>query len=577
MIPTYAGLDSRKSMTGWLLAFGHPVLWPLAISALCRVTELAAGAALLGFASYTAVSAVLTGTGSPATAFAVVAGLAAFKGLFHYLEHYTGHWVAFRVLAAMRVFFYERLAALAPAVTYRHRTGDLLARVTRDIDRLEVFFAHSVVPAVTAVVMPTGVLVWFAASGHPAVALAVAPFFVALGAIVPFAGRPSAQRADAEIVRIGGAISAHLADTIGGLREITAYDAGERRRTEQALLDDRAATRNRLVARWVAVRAAATRVTQVGALLAVVATGHAVDADVAAVAAMVAVTVATFPALAAVDGFAALLGSTRTSVQRVRAIAEAAPETPDVDDSRAWIPGPHAPEIRLEDVEFVHTSGGGRAPVLNGTDLTVPAGSTVGLTGRTGSGKSTIGALIARIWDPTGGRVLWDGVDLRRIPLADLRRRITVVDQEPFLLRASIATNLRLAAPDAPETALWEALHTVDLETTVRAMPDGLDTGVGERGAELSGGQRQRLALARAILHDGQVVIVDEGTSQLDERTENRVLERLQTAWADRTVLWITHRPSTLRLCDSAFRVDDDGLVPLDRDPLDRDEDALAR
>src|SRR5690606_13657408 len=186
---------------------------------LCRVIELAAGAALLGYAAHTAVTAVTTGTGNPATALTVVLLVAAVKGLFHYLEHYTGHWVAFRVLATMRVFFYQRLAALAPAVPSPHRTGDLLARVTRDIDRLEVFFAHSVVPAIAAVVMPAGVLTWFAATGYPAVALAALPFFVALGALVPFLGRRSAQRAEADTVRLAGTISAHLADTTAGLRE----------------------------------------------------------------------------------------------------------------------------------------------------------------------------------------------------------------------------------------------------------------------------------------------------------------------------------------------------------------------
>lgn len=553
-------LRHHTSMTGWLLDFGRPVLWPLALSALCRVIELAAGAALLGYAAHTAVTAVTTGTGNPATALTVVLLVAAVKGLFHYLEHYTGHWVAFRVLATMRVFFYQRLAALAPAVTYQHRTGDLLARVTRDIDRLEVFFAHSVVPAIAAVVMPAGVLTWFAATGYPAVALAALPFFVALGALVPFLGRRSAQRAEADTVRLAGTISAHLADTTAGLREITAYGAADRRITEQSELDETAAAHHRIVARWAAARAAATRLAQVAVLLTIAALGHRLGADTATLAAMLAVTVATFPALAAVDGFAALLGSTRTAVHRVRAIAEQAPATPEPDSATAWIPADTAPELRLDAVTFTHTRPGS-APVLSGVDLTIPAGSTVGMIGSTGSGKSTLGALLARIWDPTAGRVLWDGHDLRSIPLTELRRRVTVVDQDPFLLRASIAENLRLAAPDATDAQLWEALRVVDLDETVRAMPAGLDTSVGERGTELSGGQRQRLALARALLHDGQVVIVDEGTGQLDEPTEQRVLDRVRSVWEDRTVVWITHRTATLSLCDSVVRVEDGRVI----------------
>lgn len=150
-----------------------------------------------------------------------------------------------------------------------------------------------------------------------------------------------------------------------------------------------------------------------------------------------------------------------------------------------------------------------------------------------------------------------------------LRRRITVVDQTPFLFRSSIATNLRLGAPAATDEHLWDALDAVDLAELVRGLLHGLDTTVGEHGAELSGGQRQRLALARALLHDGDLIIVDEATSQLDADTEARVIDRLGHLWRDRTVVWITHRPDTLlRLCDRVYRLDRGRLI----EPRDADE-----
>lgn len=392
-----------SSTTRWLLAFGRPVLWPLGISMLCRVAPLAAGAALLGYAAFAVMTAVLSGSGSPLTTLGVIVALAAAKGLFHYLEHYTGHWVAFRTLAMMRVFFYQRLAALAPAITYRHRTGDLLDRVTRDIDRLEVFFAHTVVPTIAAVIVPTGVVAGFAVAGHPAVALAVTPFFVLLGAVLPFLGQRHSQQAEGTTVRIGGQLSAHLTDTIGGLRELTAYAAGSLRRAEQQRLDDESAARHRIVARWAATRASVGQLARVGALITVVVTGQLTGTSPAAIAAMVAVTVATYPALAGVDGFAASLGSTRTAVRRVRAVAEEAPATPEPPVAEAWEPPPGAPEIRLTGVGFTYP--GRNAPALSGIESTIPAGGTVGLLGHTGSGKSTIGALLARIWDPTDGRI----------------------------------------------------------------------------------------------------------------------------------------------------------------------------
>ncbi|QBJ96857.1 thiol reductant ABC exporter subunit CydC [Rhodococcus sp. ABRD24] len=552
-----ARVTGHVSMTGWLLAFGRPVRWPLAISALCRVVGLTAGIALLGYAAHAVVTAATTGGGAPWTVFGVLVGLAAIKGLFQYLEHYTGHWVAFRALAMLRVFFYERLAVLAPAVTVQRRTGDLLARVTRDIDRLEVFFAHSVVPAVTAVIVPVGVLCYLAAEVDPAVALVTAPFLLLLGAVIPFAGRRTTQRAEGQTVRLGGVMSAHLTDTVGGLREITAYGAENRRRTDLARLDAASGAQHRIVARWASIRAGSTRAAQAGVLIVIVAVGTALGLDSASVAVAVAVTVATFPALEAVDGFAALLGSTRTSLDRVRAIAEEEPAAPEPAPDTVWIPGDGPPEICFHNVDFTYPSRDVRPPALTGVDLTIPAGHTVAIVGPTGSGKSTIGALLARIWDPTAGAVTWDGADMRRIPSAELRRRVTVIDQQPFLLHGTVADNLRLADPAATDEQLWRALHIADLADTVRVLPDGLQTHVGERGAALSGGQCQRLAIARAVVHGGQLLVIDEGTSQLDESTERRVLGRLADAIGDCTVLWITHRHTTLGICDAVLEIDE--------------------
>ncbi|WP_186629841.1 thiol reductant ABC exporter subunit CydC [Rhodococcus sp. BP22] len=550
-----ARVAGHTTMTGWLLAFGRPVRWPLAISVLCRIVELAAGIALLGFAAHAVVTAATTGVGAPWKVFGVLLALAAIKGLFQYLEHYTGHWVAFRALAMLRVFFYERLAGLAPAVTVRHRTGDLLARVTRDIDRLEVFFAHSVVPAVAAVIVPAGVLVYLGVGVDPAITLVAAPFLLLLGAVIPFVGRRTAQRAEGQTVRIGGTVSAHLADTVGGLREITAYDAGEGRRENMTRLDAASAAQHRIVARWASIRAGATRAAQAGVLIAIVGAGMVIDLDAVSIAVAVAVAVATFPALEAVNGFAALLGSTRTSLERVRAIAEEEPAAPEPAPGEVWIPADNAPEIRLQGVDFTYPSDISRPAVLTGIDLTIPAGRILALVGSTGSGKSTIGALVARIWDPTAGTVAWDGVDIRSIPSAELRRRVTVVDQQPFLIHGTIADNLCLADPDATDDQMWHALHVADLADTVRELPGGMHTRVGERGAELSGGQRQRLALARALMHGGRLIVIDEGTSELDAATERRVLGRLADTLGDRTVLWITHRRATLGMCDAVVEI----------------------
>ncbi|MET8814744.1 ABC transporter ATP-binding protein [Streptomyces sp. NPDC004549] len=202
-------------------------------------------------------------------------------------------------------------------------------------------------------------------------------------------------------------------------------------------------------------------------------------------------------------------------------------------------------EVRFENVEFRYDDKGGA--VLDGIDLTVPAGSSLAVVGPTGAGKSTLGYLVPRLYDVTGGRVTLDGVDVRDLDFDTLARAVGVVSQETYLFHASVADNLRFAKPDATDEELHEAARAAQIHDHIAALPDGYDTVVGERGHRFSGGEKQRLAIARTILRNPPVLILDEATSALDTRTEAAVQEAIDVLSADRTTITIAHRLSTVR------------------------------
>ncbi|QHC28240.1 ABC transporter ATP-binding protein [Streptomyces sp. HF10] len=211
-------------------------------------------------------------------------------------------------------------------------------------------------------------------------------------------------------------------------------------------------------------------------------------------------------------------------------------------------------EVRFEGVEFRYDDKGG--PVLDGIDVTVPAGNSLAVVGPTGAGKSTLGYLVPRLYDVTGGRVTLDGVDVRDLDFDTLARAVGVVSQETYLFHASVAENLRFANPDATDEELHAAARAAQIHEHIAALPDGYDTVVGERGHRFSGGEKQRLAIARTILRDPPVLILDEATSALDTRTEAAVQEAIDALSANRTTITIAHRLSTVRGADQIVVLD---------------------
>jgi ATP-binding cassette subfamily B protein len=246
----------------------------------------------------------------------------------------------------------------------------------------------------------------------------------------------------------------------------------------------------------------------------------------------------------------------KSSVSKLRTLLETEPTVTEAPDALEL--GPLAGEIAFEDVSFGYDP---TTPVLEHVDLRIRPGETVAFVGPTGAGKSTIAKLIIRFYDPTAGRVLIDGHDLRRVTLASLRRQLGVVPQEPFLFAGSIRDNIAFARPDASDAEVDEAVRTVGLGELVAAMPAGLDTAVHERGQSLSSGERQQLALARAFLAHPRVLVLDEATSNLDLASEVRIEAALDALLEGRTAVLIAHRLSTAKKADRIVVVDEGRIV----------------
>ncbi|MDX6556037.1 MAG: ATP-binding cassette, subfamily bacterial [Miltoncostaeaceae bacterium] len=237
---------------------------------------------------------------------------------------------------------------------------------------------------------------------------------------------------------------------------------------------------------------------------------------------------------------------------RIFEVLDAVPEVAERPDARPLPDG--GGRLVFEDVGFAYDGG---APVLDGVDLEVPEGRTVAVIGATGSGKTTLTQLIPRFTDPTEGRVLLDGADVRDLRLDDLRRAVGVVAQEPFLFSTSVRENIAYGRPDATDEEVRAAARLAQAEDFVDALPQGFDTVIGERGFSLSGGQRQRIAIARAAITDPRVLILDEATASVDASTERRIQDALRAVMAGRTTIVIAHRLSTLALADEIVVLED--------------------
>ena len=524
-----------------------------------RVTALIG----VGVLSALAVRAVKRGEPSAALlgSLLVVAPLA---GILHWAESWLAHDVAYRLLTDMRLAVFHKLDALAPAYLTRRRSGDLVGAATHDVELIEYFFAHTITPAFVAVLIPAAVLVVLAAYGG-ALVLVLLPFLL-YTALVPVVGRARIDRLGSRAREASGDLNAHVVDTVQGLAEIVAYRRvsawGDALGAKARRFYDLRIPFLRDLARQTAFQETATGLGGLAVIAAGAWLAHQGRMDAASLPLLTLLALSAFVPLWEVAQVGRQLADTLGASRRLSAVeAEPVPVTDGPGVPAAPARGGLA--VELADVRFTYP--GRTRPALDGISLRIRDGSTVALVGPSGAGKTTVASLLLRFWDPQSGVIRLFGHDLRDYQLDELRRRIALVAQDTYLFNDTLRANVLLARPDADEGALRLALERAALDELVAGLPDGLDTIVGERGAQLSGGQRQRVAIARAFLKDAPVLILDEATSHLDAVSEAQVRAALERLARDRTTLVIAHRLSTVRDADAIVVLEDGRLVEVGR------------
>ena len=475
--------------------------------------------------------------------------------VLRWLDSWISHDLAYRLLAELRIRLYNMLDPLAPAYLVRRRSGDLVSALLGDVELIELFYAHTISPLFVAVLVPGGVLVALGLLAPP-LAVVLVPFLIAV-ALTPLLAVRQSAHLGAALRETTGEVTAHAVDSVQGLRTIAAFDDGAIRAAEVAQRSRWLGDLKRGFARWQAVQNAVIEALMGLGALAVLTAGARLVADGQLV--RTALPLATLLAASSFQPVVTIvtvvkeLTQTLSAARRLFAVEDE--PIPVQDGPLAMSEALTKVALRFDKVTFAY--GPGDRPALRSVSFDAPAGRTVALVGRSGAGKTTAAHLVLRFWDPQAGRILIDGGDIRALHLDDLRGLIALVAQDTYLFNTSLRENIRLGRPEASDEEILEAAIAANVDEFARALPEGYETSLGERGMQLSGGQRQRVSIARALLKNAPILVLDEATSHLDAVSEAEVRQALDRLSQGRTTLVIAHRLSTIREAYQIVVLDD--------------------
>lgn len=474
------------------------------------------------------------------------------RGVFRYLERLVSHSVTLQVLTDLRVWFYQAIEPLAPARLQQSHSGDLLTRAVSDIETLKDFYVRVISPPLVAISVAL-VFGFFLSFYSPVLTLAAWVAMLFVGLLVPVIIHFLSRSLQAAWVAARASAAQAVVDGVQGLADLLANNAA-RRHMEHAAAANSSAARAEEKLAWIGGLHSVLTTLGVnfgGWLVLLLAIPLASSGQISGVA-LAVVTLGTLAAFEAVLPFAQagqLLQAQLASAHRLFELT-LSPAPP-----RRFSPAPPhplspAPALSLRHVSFSYTLG---FPILRDLSLELSPGQKVAILGPSGAGKSTLFNLLLRFWDSGGGEIRVDGIDTRELPGAQVRSLFSVVPQQVHIFNATLEDNLRLAKPDASRQELNEAARRARLLDFIEAQPDGWQTWAGEHGLRLSGGERQRLGVARALLRDAPILLLDEFITHLDEATASAVLAETLAAASDRTVLLITHTPGGLAAFDAIY------------------------
>lgn len=542
-----------------LLAFLRPFVGEMLLSVMAGAATVAAGIGLLGASAVLISQAALRP--SVADLQVLIVGVRFFglsRAVFRYLERLISHSVNFRLLARLRVWFFRAIEPLAPARLWQFDSGDLLSRSVADIETLENFYVRAVYPPLVAAVITAGLGIWIG-SFDPALGWVVVLGMLAGAIGVPLLSYAISRRPAEQVVISTADLQTRVVEAVQGMSDLIAYgrEAEAQQRIAQADANLRRA-QLRLAATGGLVNAAGLLVslaTLFAVLWLAVPVVHSGAIPGIYLGMLALTTLAGFEAVNPLPAAAQRLGSSLQAGQRLFNLADSPPAIHE--PVHPLLPG-ESSELEVSHLTFAYSGG---ELVLRDVSFSLLSGKKLAIVGASGAGKTTLVNLLARFLDYEHGSIRLGGCEINRLSGVDVRDRITVIPQSPYIFTGTLRSNLLLGRPDADDEVLWTVLEQAELADWVRSLPEGLDTPVGEQGQQISGGEAQRLAVAQALLRNTPVIVLDEPTANLDAITERRLMKTFRRAFDGRSLLMITHRLAGLEWMDDILVLDRGSVI----------------
>lgn len=483
--------------------------------------------------------------------FISVVAFALVRAGFRYAEQSCNHFIAFRLLAIIRDKVFKALRSLCPAKLEGRDRGNLISVITSDIELLEVFYAHTISPIVIAVLY-TIIMCVYIGSFHWILAVVAFTAYIVTGVVIPLIAS-KAGGDDGMVYRAkSGELSSFVLDSLRGVQQIIQFSSGDKRLKAMNKQTDELSESSKRMKDKAGINTAATNVCILVFDIIMLFTGTFLYADGSiGFDGVLLTTIALFSSFGPAVALAALgstLQSTFAAGNRVLNILDETPVVKEVSGKKHTA----FDGISSENVTFSYDD----EKILDDFSIDIRKGEVTGIVGKSGSGKSTLLKLFMRFWDTDSGTIRIGKQDIRNINTADLRDMESYMTQDTHLFCDSIRNNIRIAKLDATDKEIENACKKASIHDFIMTLPNGYDTPVGELGDTLSGGEKQRLGLARVFLHDSELVLLDEPTSNLDSLNEAVILKSIAKERADKTVVLVSHRQSTMRIADRTYSVE---------------------
>ena len=487
--------------------------------------------------------------------FVLLIGLALARGILHYGEQYCNHYIAFRILAIIRHKVFECLRKLCPVKLEGKNKGDLISIITGDIELLEVFFAHTISPIVIAFLTSLIMVIFIGAQSMVAGVIACMGYTV-VGVVLPIWNGKRSASAGMKFRNGVGELNGFVLDSMYGVDEILQYgqvDQQLRKMNEksQSLAEDQE-NLSKFEGSQRAVTNIVIQLFSWGMLFTMIYLYMESAATFSEVLISTLAMMSSFGPVVALASLSNSLNQTLACGERVLALLEEAPTVEEVSGKEHT----DFKGAKADDITFSYED----EIILKNVTVDIEKGKVLGIHGVSGSGKSTLLKLIMRFWDVKEGQMLISEKDIKEINTDDLRSMSSCVTQDTILFRDTIANNIRIANPDAELAKVEEAAKKASIHDFIIRLPHGYETNVGELGGTLSDGEKQRVGLARAFLHDSNLLLLDEPTSNLDVLNEGIILKSLENEKTGKTMVLVSHRKSTLSLADRIYEMDNGRL-----------------